>query len=535
VRLQHSGVDRDGRLLATFEHWYTDARNVPLLIRQSTDGGRSWSTLATVYDPHGNNQMFQPFLFEFPTSIGHYPAGTLLLVANSIESHTQEKFLSWRSVDHGRTWIYIGCFQSGESSGSPSKGIWEPFLYRDSLGRIVCVFSDERQAPRRSQFIGEIVSTDGGTTWSAETDVVVGATATDRPGMPVVARMQDEAYILAAEVCGPTFNCLVHTVTSPDGWRWGGGIGIPAITRDGKGAFGSPYIVAAPKQGISGDGYLLLSSFHVKPMSQADSGAPEDQQEILVCSQRHVGQWTWMGAPYAPMKSNSNVRPNYSPELMLSSKGEQVSQISSTGGGIYGDQVTFGTIATALVPKPHSYHDSFSESSGAGWVEYGGAWNVSGNAYNEIADLVDGKALVGPVYLASSKSHSVDYSLKGEVLLRSKGKAGFLVRASCPAQGVNRLRGYYIALDAETNNLILGKESDSWIELKRVTVAEGVQPKSWYHILITLKGDRISVVAYLVGSRRVTRLRVTDQTYLWGGIGIEERDTPASWRNIWLH
>ena len=79
IQLQHSG-SRNGQMLATFEHWYKDDSNVPLIIRQSADNGRTWSTLAKVYDPNGNNDMFQPAFFEFPVQIG---------------SSTQEPFCWW--------------------------------------------------------------------------------------------------------------------------------------------------------------------------------------------------------------------------------------------------------------------------------------------------------------------------------------------------------------------------------------------------------------------------------------------------------
>jgi hypothetical protein len=103
--------------------------------------------------------------------------GTLLLVANSIENATHENFIAWYSTDQGSTWTTEKTFATGYSGGSPSTGIWEPFLYVDGSGRLVCVFSDERRAPARSQFLGEIISTNGGGSWSAESDVVVGPTS----------------------------------------------------------------------------------------------------------------------------------------------------------------------------------------------------------------------------------------------------------------------------------------------------------------------------------------------------------------------
>ena len=77
-------------------------------------------------------------------------------------------------------------------------------------------FSDERQNATYSQFIGEIISTDGGLTWSAnangstnfgpgEIKVVASPYQADRPGMATVAQMGIGGgdYVMSYEMCGP--------------------------------------------------------------------------------------------------------------------------------------------------------------------------------------------------------------------------------------------------------------------------------------------------------------------------------------------
>jgi hypothetical protein len=88
IELRHAGAD-NGMLLATFEHWYTNGQPSDHIIRASKDGGATWSTLATVPDSltgpgHPVSQMWQPFLFEFPTQLGAYPAGTIMLLGNTV-------------------------------------------------------------------------------------------------------------------------------------------------------------------------------------------------------------------------------------------------------------------------------------------------------------------------------------------------------------------------------------------------------------------------------------------------------------------
>ena len=126
IELQHAG-DKNGRLLATWEHTYTagqDTRKTngtagEFIIRKSEDEGESWSTLTTVYDTKGDakypyTRFEQPFFFEFPRQMGKYPEGTLLLVGNLLPSNgPTTNFFAWRSEDHGETWDAVGEWQHG--------------------------------------------------------------------------------------------------------------------------------------------------------------------------------------------------------------------------------------------------------------------------------------------------------------------------------------------------------------------------------------------------------------------------------------
>ena len=134
IELQHAG-DQNGKLLATWEHWYnvnstsgvSNGTAGSFIIRQSDDDGKTWSTLTEVTDPqtgdgHPAAHFWQPFFFEFPHQIGQYPEGTILLVGNLHPADgTYTQFYSWRSTDHGATWTPVGEWQKG--AGSPH-GIW---------------------------------------------------------------------------------------------------------------------------------------------------------------------------------------------------------------------------------------------------------------------------------------------------------------------------------------------------------------------------------------------------------------------------
>ncbi|KAK9489122.1 exo-alpha-sialidase [Lipomyces doorenjongii] len=217
---------QNGKLLATFEHWYTqnatstltNGTAAPFVILESSDNGTTWSTISEVYDPqtgpgHPASYMYQPFLFEFPLQLGIYPAGTILLVGNTVPADgSYTDFFSWRSSDQGQTWTPVGSWQQGGPGGS---GIWEPFLYLNSQGQLVAVFSDERDNANHSQKLVHVVSDDGGDTWGPVIEDVASRAQPDRPGMA-------------------TPNCRVRYKLSDDGVTWNApDIGYPVQTTDG--------------------------------------------------------------------------------------------------------------------------------------------------------------------------------------------------------------------------------------------------------------------------------------------------------------
>lgn len=536
VRLQYSGP-ANGRMLATFERWYSNAGNIPLLILNSTDNGNTWNTLASVYDPYGNNDMFQPFLFEFPVQLGSYPAGTLLLVANSIENSTHENFMSWRSTDYGATWTYVNTFETGYSGATPSTGVWEPFLYVDAKGRLVCVFSDERQAPARSQFVGEVISTNGGVTWSAESDVVVGPLSSDRPGMPAVAKYGND-YVIATENCGTSYNCQVHTATSPDGTTWAGTVGPPVSTADGRTAYGSPYIVYTTLGGISPYGSMILSAHQVaytpsSPGSTSLTYTTENHQALFINSYDASGSWSWMGAPYLASEPSDLNEWNYSPALLLSPDGSAITEMGTVGGGPSNDQVVLASVQTGLAPYTYNFTDPFSTGTDAGWVDYGGTWSVSGGSYQETSGTGANKALAGPTYWVNSSTYWTNYNLSGDVMLKANGQAGFLVRASNPSTGVDTLNGYYVGIENSTGTLFVGKENGSWTGLGSVAIPGGVVLNTWYHVTVSLNNSSIAITVTPAGGL-TTNLDVTDSSFPWGDIGVRDFNTSAAWRNISL-
>lgn len=77
-------------------------------IYQSYDQGRTWSERSKVYDQvNGWGLRYQPELYEMTEDIGEYPAGTLLVAANSIPADLSEtKIDVYASTDEGYVHLY---------------------------------------------------------------------------------------------------------------------------------------------------------------------------------------------------------------------------------------------------------------------------------------------------------------------------------------------------------------------------------------------------------------------------------------------
>lgn len=529
IRLAHSG-SANGTLLGTFEHADKSGAAASFLIRQSSDDGATWSTRSSVSDPlsgagHPSSQMWQPFLFEFPQTLGAYPAGTLLLVGNVTPStNTSTTFVEWRSSDGGATWSYVSAFQTGGGEGT---GIWEPFLALDSTGKLNCYFSDERQSGTYSQKLAHIVSTDGGATWSANADGstrvspgevndVASTTQSDRPGMATVAVSASGTYVMAYEVCGPTFNCVARTKSSTTGDSWGTGatdLGTTATTSDGRQLFHSPYLAWSPAGGANGE-FLLAG--------QTETGGSEGGQVVFVNAANATGSWSWMPAPLATTGSASNCSVDYSPDLLVSASGLSLRYTAPSAIGPNGCEEVTAQSSAGVLP----FRSTFSGGD-SGWIDYNGCWSTSGDVY---AETCGGTA--GPKAVAGSTAWT-DYTVQGDVRIDSGTQAGLLFRVSNPSAGTDALNGYYLGVT--TTGLVLGREKAGWTGLSSATIPGGVTTGTWYHLVAQSSGCTFTVSAVPVGSTSApTAFTYTDSgcTLTSGAIGVRDQGSTASFRNI---
>ncbi len=337
IRLAQSG-DANGTLIALFDVFIDNTDR--LLIYRSTDDGQSWSHLSTFTDAAYDGRMCCPTLFELPDKMGDQRAGTLLLAESAGAAGTIDHEIKvFRSGDHGRSWSYLSSCAKGQG------GLWEPSFAVDRDGRLVCYFSDERRVSY-SQFLGHVVSTDGGHTWGKETMDVGVPDGLTRPGMATVVQLTSGRYVMSFEVCGPP-NCPVHIKSSEDGVHWGDptDLGSQVQTGDGIYAGRTPYIAIV--RGTGSQEMLVLTSKGL--FGPDDLPAPQSRQMLLVNRQGGAGDWSFIASP-VPVAAGGPDCANYSSVLQPDPTHNGIFMMAAAGLDAGGCEIDYGRASLVSAP-----------------------------------------------------------------------------------------------------------------------------------------------------------------------------------------
>ncbi|WP_069767180.1 RICIN domain-containing protein [Streptomyces sp. LUP30] len=320
IRLQHNG-SADGTLLATFEQYTSGTPVFP--IYRSTDNGNSWSKLSDVADTqNGWGMRWEPELFELPTAVGGFPAGTILAAGASVPSDRSAiKIDVYASTDRGQTWTFVSNIATGGAAFDTNGNtpVWEPFfLYAN--GKLIVYYSDQRD-PAHGQKVVHQVSTDA-RTWGPVVDDVAMPVYGNRPGMPTVAKLPNGNYVMTYEYGGaPEGNFSVYYKISSDPEAFGSATGIPLRTTDGVVPQSAPYVTWLPAGGPGGT--LVVSA------NSAD--------DLFVNTQNGAAN-TWT-------RISANVAGGYSRGMTPLSDGHSLLILSGgRGGSNLANPVTYSTI-----------------------------------------------------------------------------------------------------------------------------------------------------------------------------------------------
>jgi hypothetical protein len=196
---------------------------------------------------------YQPFLYELPQQVGSFPKGTVLCAGSALPedlSFTQIEL--YASTDKGVNWKFVSHIARG-GKGVPNNGetpVWEPFLMLWN-NQIVVYYSDQRDSAHGQKMVHQVSS--DLVNWGSVVNDVAYATYTDRPGMPIVAKLPNGKFIMTYEWLGaPQSGFVVYYRLSTDPLNFNNKQGYLVQATDGTRPSSSPYVVWTPAGGTNG-------------------------------------------------------------------------------------------------------------------------------------------------------------------------------------------------------------------------------------------------------------------------------------------
>lgn len=327
LELKHqSNPANNGRLLATFECNRLPKSDAALVaakqgngeninanlssfpIYESVDGGATWGAGDTEKPARGGNYLPVgyvqnqgaangvtgmrncPELFEMPETIGDLTEGTILCAGNSIEAGTNgcaadvyQSNTTYMDLcisdDVGRTWTHHSSI-AGPFTGAcrlNSNTAWEPFflVWKHQL---YCFYSDEGFDNTNTQNLSYAVY--DGSKWTGP--FVVVQTGGKRPGMPILAQLENGQFMMVYEANGGAYSGYVLSkVNDPTVWYTKSG--TEKDTKNGErlnwddavriNGSGSPYVITTKSGAILYDNNALGQLYVNSAKDPSEQGA----------------------------------------------------------------------------------------------------------------------------------------------------------------------------------------------------------------------------------------------------------------------
>ena len=265
---------QNGNMLATFEQYTTGKPVFPIF--RSTDKGRTWSQISSVQDTvNGWGLRFQPELFQLPTAVGSYPAGTILAAGNSIPNDfSQTKLDVYASRDGGASWEFVSSVARGGAASidNGQTPVWEPYFLVNN-GRLSVFYSDQRDPAYGQKIVHQ--TTTNLTSWGGVVNDVANTRYSDRPGMPIITKLPDGRWMMTYENGGaPEGNFAVYYKFSNDPENWGDKPTQVLRTTDGVVPTSSPFVTWIPSGGPQGT--IVVSAYSSSDLFLNTSGGTQD-------------------------------------------------------------------------------------------------------------------------------------------------------------------------------------------------------------------------------------------------------------------
>ena len=191
-----------------------------------------------------------------------------------------------------------------------------------------------------------------------------------------------------------------------------------------------------------------------------------------------------------------------------------------------------GAACFFLARRSFSWHSGDHHGNMRDWKPISGKWG-------EHAGIISNRNYGRGDMLIAQRSKGGDYRISADVrfdLLLPEteyGDAGLVIRTTDPEQGVDSYQGYYAGIRPNQQTIVLGRASYDWHQLSTATLATPITIGNWYHLVLAVKGCKLTVIATPQDDRSSTRIEYTDDHCLTEGVaGLRSFYTQASWRNV---
>lgn len=180
---------------------------------------------------------------------------------------------------------------------------------------------------------------------------------------------------------------------------------------------------------------------------------------------------------------------------------------------------------TQSLPDSLALYDDFNDGKLDGWYTLDGSWSASGGAL--AVNQVDGAKALADDSRYTNFTYVADVRLGSSSAWLGDRNGGLLFRASTFARGKDTLRGYYAAIDAANDKVVLGKFDSNWTQLASVGMA--ISANTTYRLKVVAQGTTIKVYVNDMVTPKITK---TDASYSSGAVGFRVYQVPASLDNV---
>lgn len=180
---------------------------------------------------------------------------------------------------------------------------------------------------------------------------------------------------------------------------------------------------------------------------------------------------------------------------------------------------------TPVLPDSLPLNASFDNGSTQGWYLMDGNWSAGSGALS--VNQVDGAKAIADDSRYGNFSFTADVRLGNSSAWLGDRNGGLVFRASSFARGKDTLRGYYAAIDAVNDRVVLGRFDHDWTTLASVSMP--ISANTTYRMKVVAQGSTLKVYVNDMATPKITR---TDSTYSSGSVGFRVYQVPASFDNV---